>query len=42
MAAAPGLSYLLDGVDYNDSYINANLPFPNPDAVQEFNVKLTT
>jgi hypothetical protein len=33
-----GISYLLDGVDYNDSYINANLPFPNPDAVQEFNV----
>ncbi len=35
---ANGLSYLLDGVDFNDTYINANLPFPNPDAVQEFNV----
>ncbi|MGB8479784.1 MAG: TonB-dependent receptor plug domain-containing protein [Acidobacteriaceae bacterium] len=33
-----GVYYLLDGVDYNDTYINANLPFPNPDAVQEFNV----
>jgi hypothetical protein len=30
--------YLLDGVDYNDAYIFSNLPFPNPDAVQEFNV----
>jgi outer membrane receptor protein involved in Fe transport len=34
-----GVSYLLDGVDFNDSYINTNLPFPNPDAVQEFNVE---
>ena len=34
-----GVYYLLDGVDYNDSYINANLPFPNPDALQEFNVQ---
>jgi hypothetical protein len=33
-----GVSYLLDGVDFNDPYINTNLPFPNPDAVQEFNV----
>ena len=33
-----GVSYLMDGVDFNDSYINTNLPFPNPDAVQEFNV----
>ncbi len=29
---------MLDGVNFNDSYINANLPFPNSDAVQEFNV----
>lgn len=35
---ANGVSYLLDGVDFNDPYINANLPFPNPDAVQEFNL----
>ena len=34
-----GVYYLLDGVDYNDSYINANLPFPSPDALQEFNVQ---
>jgi hypothetical protein len=33
-----GVAYLLDGVDFNDPYINANLPFPNPDAIQEFNV----
>ena len=34
-----GVAYLLDGVDYNDTYVNANLPFPNPDALQEFNVQ---
>ncbi len=33
-----GISYLQDGVDFNDTYINTNLPFPNPDAGQEFNV----
>lgn len=33
-----GISYLMDGVDFNDPYLNSNLPFPNPDAVQEFNV----
>ena len=36
---ANGIYYLLDGVDYNDSYINANLPFPSPDALEEFNVQ---
>ena len=36
---ANGTYYLLDGVDYNDTYINTNLPFPNPDALQEFNVQ---
>jgi hypothetical protein len=36
---ANGVYYLLDGVDYNDTYINANLPFPNPDALQEFNIQ---
>ena len=36
---ANGVYYLLDGVDYNDTYINTNLPFPNPDALQEFNVQ---
>src|ERR1700722_17774185 len=36
---ANGVYYLLDGVDYNDTYVNANLPFPNPDALQEFNIQ---
>ncbi len=36
---ANGVYYLLDGVDYNDMYINTNLPFPSPDALQEFNVQ---
>ena len=34
-----GVYYLLDGVDYNDMYINTNLPFSSPDALQEFNVQ---
>jgi hypothetical protein len=34
-----GVYYLLDGVDFNDMYINTNLPFPSPDALQEFNVQ---
>jgi hypothetical protein len=37
-AGANGVSYQLDGADYNDTYINTNLPFPNPDAIQEFNL----
>jgi hypothetical protein len=37
-AGANGVNYLMDGVDYNDTYINANIPFPNPDAIQEFNL----
>ncbi len=37
-AGANGVNYLLDGVDYNDNYINTNVPFPNPDAIQEFNL----
>jgi hypothetical protein len=36
---ANGVYYLLDGVDYNDPYINTNLPFPSPDALEEFNVQ---
>jgi hypothetical protein len=36
----PGnINYQLDGGDHNDHYINSNLPFPNPDAIQEFNVQ---
>ncbi len=34
-----GVYYLLDGVDYNDMYINTNFPFPSPDALEEFNVQ---
>ncbi|MBV9480450.1 MAG: carboxypeptidase regulatory-like domain-containing protein [Acidobacteria bacterium] len=37
-AAANGVSYQLDGADFNDTYINTNLPFPSPDAIQEFNL----
>lgn len=37
-AGANGVSYLLDGANYNDTYINTNLPFPNPDAIQDFNL----
>jgi hypothetical protein len=36
--SASSINYQMDGVDYNDSYINSNLPFPNPDAIQEFSV----
>ncbi len=35
------INYQMDGVAYNDSYINSNLPFPNPDAIQEFSVQGT-
>jgi Carboxypeptidase regulatory-like domain len=34
-----GNNYLLDGGDNNDSHSNVNLPFPFPDALQEFNVQ---
>jgi hypothetical protein len=34
-----GVSYQMDGADNNDTYMNSNLPFPNPDAIQEFNVQ---
>ncbi|HWB98352.1 MAG TPA: TonB-dependent receptor, partial [Bryobacteraceae bacterium] len=33
----PGqVNYQLDGAGHNDTYLNMNLPFPNPDSVQEF------
>src|SRR5579871_562897 len=36
----PGnINYQMDGGDHNDNYINSNLPFPNPDAIQEFSVQ---
>jgi hypothetical protein len=37
-AGANGVAYQLDGSDFNDAYLNTNLPFPNPDAIQDFNV----
>jgi hypothetical protein len=33
------VNYLMDGVGHNDSYVSVNLPFPNPDAIQEFNLQ---
>jgi len=33
------ISYQLDGGDHNDTYINLNLPFPNPDALREFSLQ---
>jgi hypothetical protein len=38
--AGPGaVNYQLDGAGHNDTYINTNLPFPNPDSVQEFSLQ---
>jgi hypothetical protein len=37
--ASTGVTYLLDGADFNDILLNTNLPFPNPDATQEFNTQ---
>jgi hypothetical protein len=34
-----GTNYLLDGGDHNDTFGNVNLPFPFPDALQEFSVE---
>ena len=34
-----GNNYLLDGGDHNDSHSNINMPFPFPDALQEFSVQ---
>lgn len=33
------VSYLLDGATYNDEFFSVNLPFPFPDALQEFSVQ---
>lgn len=39
----PGqVNYQMDGTDHNDAYLNANLPFPHPDAIAEFNLKSGT
>ena len=37
--AANGTAYLLDGGDNTDTMTNVNLPFPFPDALQEFSVE---
>jgi hypothetical protein len=33
--------YLMDGGDFNDAFTNVALPFPYPDALQEFSVQTT-
>ena len=33
------VNFQMDGAGHNDTYVNANLPFPNPDAVKEFSVQ---
>ena len=33
-----GVAYVLDGAMHNDPYDNTNMPFPFPDALQEFTV----
>src|SRR5579872_5047023 len=38
-AGPRGVNLQMDGAGHNDTYLNTNLPFPNPDAVQEFNVQ---
>ncbi len=36
---ANGTTYILDGGNHNDPFNNLNLPFPFPDALQEFKVE---
>lgn len=36
------VNYLSDGGDHNDAVMNINLPFPFPDALQEFTVQTST
>jgi hypothetical protein len=36
---ANAVNYVLDGGDYNDSYTNVNLPFPFPDATDQFSIQ---
>ena len=38
-AGPRAVNYQMDGGGHNDTYLNTNLPFPNPDAIQEFNVE---
>src|SRR5205807_5374226 len=39
---ANGTNYLLDGGDNNDTFSNVNMPFPFPDALQEFSVETSS
>ena len=39
---ANGTNYLLDGGDNNDFFSNVNLPFPFPEALQEFSVETSS
>ncbi len=32
------VNFQMDATDHNDTYMNASLPFPNPDAIQEFSL----
>jgi hypothetical protein len=34
-----GTAYLLDGADNTDAMSNVNMPFPFPDALQEFSIE---
>ncbi|HEV2272713.1 MAG TPA: TonB-dependent receptor [Acidobacteriaceae bacterium] len=38
-AQGTSINYLMDGADNNDAFTNVNLPFPFPDALQEFSVQ---
>ena len=39
---ANGTNYLLDGGEHMDIFSNVNLPFPFPDAIQEFSVQTSS
>lgn len=38
-AGPRSVNFQMDGNNHNDVYLNTNLPFPNPDAIQEFAVQ---
>jgi len=37
-----GTNYMLDGAEHVDTLMNVNMPFPFPDALQEFSVETST
>jgi hypothetical protein len=41
-AQSNGIAYFLDGSVYNNPWDNANMPFPFPDALQEFKVETSS